>query len=55
LAELASIVAPVNNKTDYYLPNIADPDGDAWRIDVSLGEAITFARFSGNNFTFDPK
>jgi|LauGreDrversion4_2_1035121.scaffolds.fasta_scaffold580081_1 hypothetical protein len=42
---LPSILAPLNNKTYYNLPEISDPDGDAWTVDVSLGEAITFASF----------
>jgi hypothetical protein len=36
------------------LPEISDPDKDAWTVDVKLGEAITFAYFKGNKLTFAP-
>ncbi len=53
-SEITSIVTPVDNITYYKLPDISDPDNDGWTMSVNLGEAIVFADFTNNSFTFEP-
>lgn len=40
---------------DYHLPQITDPDYDEYTVFVSLGNALSFAKYNNGKFTFAPK
>lgn len=38
----------------YSLPNISDPDGDKWKVNVDLGATVLFVTFARNSFNINP-
>ena len=39
----------------YTLPQIADPDNDAFKLIILLQETIAFTKITNNSITFSPK
>lgn len=44
-----------SKEESFTLPSIKDPDGNKYEIKVALGEALTFAKFDRDSFSFDFK